>query len=406
MGNINLYKSTNGQAPWSLVKENIQNPVTITESTGGSVYYAVRDEGDGANIEPSEYKIISKPVYVFKSTDKVSKITFDDTTDLNSLIVKVTSTCGNTSNHKVQVQINVKNTGWKNFAQVAIGSNIQAKYTTAATDGVTEGSQIKFRAYIFNTTNTNYRTNNSAEYVYTVTNIDISNITVNFSDMDENYYYLHTTRTDISSIDTPDGIQFIDINDFNIRLKDTGYLRTQIYNLQTNWTFSITIYLTKLGIQKSVIKSITIPNNLFSIRNDGNISLNYNMIVNDVPRDKGQLIYTSINSFRLAGSDTNNGMTAGKIDDVCGSGEGAFIAFMTVRASKFLYYVSIGDAYKMCADGNYYCIDSAFFTQVEVAYDRLSGFSGSSVNELYARLGISMIQIPSNMYYCVGYAIF
>ena len=68
MGNINLYKSTNGQSPWSLVKENIQSPVTITESTGGSVYYAVRDEGDGSTIEPSNYKIISKPVYVFDNT--------------------------------------------------------------------------------------------------------------------------------------------------------------------------------------------------------------------------------------------------------------------------------------------------------------------------------------------------
>lgn len=168
MGNINLYKSTTGNAPWSLVKENVTSPVTITESTGGSLYYAVRDEGNGGNIEPSAYKVISKPVYVFKSTDKVSKITFDDKTDLNSLILKVTSTCGNTSNHKVQIQINVKNTGWKNLAQVAIGTNIQAKYTTAATDGVTEGSQIKFRAYIFNTSNASYRTNNSAEYAYTL----------------------------------------------------------------------------------------------------------------------------------------------------------------------------------------------------------------------------------------------
>ena len=168
MGNINLYKSTTGKAPWTLVKENITSPVTITESTGGSLYYAVRDEGDSGNIEPSDYKIISKPVYVFKSTDKISNITFDDKTDINSLIVKVTSTCGDTANHKVQVQINVKNTGWKNFTKVAIGANIQARYTTAATDGVTEGNQIKFRAYIVNNSNANYRTNNSAEYVYTL----------------------------------------------------------------------------------------------------------------------------------------------------------------------------------------------------------------------------------------------
>lgn len=168
MGNINLYKSSSASGPWNLVKSNISSPFTITENTGGSLYYAVRDEGNGSNIKPSNYKVISSPVYVFKSTDKINNITFDDTTDLNSLIVKITSTCGNTSNHKVQVQINIKNTGWKNFTRVAIGTNIQAKYTTASSDGVIEGSQIKFRAYIFNTTNANYKTNNSSEYTYTL----------------------------------------------------------------------------------------------------------------------------------------------------------------------------------------------------------------------------------------------
>lgn len=173
MGNINLYKSTTGKAPWSLVKENIASPVTITESTGGSLYYAVRDEGNGSNIKPSNYKVISKPVYVFKSTDKVNNIAFDDTTNMSALNLKVTSTCGDASNHKVQIEINVKNTGWKKFQQVAIGANVNAAYIAAPLDGVTEGDQIKFRAYIFNTSNSNYRTANSAEYVYTLEYINM-----------------------------------------------------------------------------------------------------------------------------------------------------------------------------------------------------------------------------------------
>lgn len=168
MGNINLYKSSSASGPWSLVQSNISTPITFKEATGGSLYYAVRDEGNGSNIKPSDYKVISKPVYVFKSTDKINSITFDDTTNMSILFLKVTSTCGDTSNHKVQIEINIKNTGWKKFTQVAIGSNIRASYITAPLDGVTEGSQIKFRAYIFNTTNANYRTNNSAEYVYTL----------------------------------------------------------------------------------------------------------------------------------------------------------------------------------------------------------------------------------------------
>lgn len=409
MGNINLYKSTTGNAPWSLVKENVQSPVTITENTGGSLYYAVRDEGDGNNIEPSNYKVISKPVYVFKSTDKVSKITFDDTTDVNSLIIKVISTCGDKSNHKVQIEKNVKNTGWKKFAQVAIGSNIQAKYTTAATDGVTEGSQIKFRAYIFNTTNVNYRTNNSAEYVYTL-NID-SNINVQFNTMDENYYYLQSTRTDISNIDTIDGIEFIDIQNNNIRLKDTGYLSTQISNLNTVWSFNIVINFKKIGIQKSTQKNITIPNNLFNITIDGNIITNYNMIINGSLQNKGYTFNysTTTNQFRLAGSVINNYLIIGNVDSVCGFDDGHIITLVSANKSSAIYYVSLGDAYKMCADGQYYNITSVLFSplyQTEVIYNKLSTITGGSTIALGASIGISNLNIPTKTYYCVGYIIY
>lgn len=176
MGNINLYKSSSASGPWRLVQENIQSPVTFDEAESGLTYYAVRDEGSDSDTMASDYKVISEPVYVFGPTDKVNSITFDDSTDLDGLIIKVTSTCGDASNHKVQVQINVKDTGWEDFAQVEIGSDIQAKYTPAEADGLTGGSQIKFRAYIFNTTNVNYRTNNSEEYVYTLGDIGDMNI--------------------------------------------------------------------------------------------------------------------------------------------------------------------------------------------------------------------------------------
>ena len=409
MGNINLYKSSSASGPWSLVQSNISTPVTFEEATGGSLYYAVRDEGNGSNIKPSDYKVISEPVYVFKSTDKVNSITFDDTTDLNSLIIKVTSTCGNTSNHKVQVQINVKNTGWKNFTQVAIGSNIQAKYTTAATDGVTEGSQIKFRAYIFNTTNANYRTNDSAEYVYTL-NID-SNINVQFNNMDADYYYLQSTRTDISNIDTIDGIEFIDIQDTTIRLKDINYLTTQISKLNTNWSFDITIYLSKIGIQKSIIKNITIPNNLFNITINGNITTNYNMIINGSPQNKGYTFKYSVttNQFRLAGSAINNYLIIGTVGSVCGSGEGSITTLVSANKGSVIYYVSLGDAYEMCADGQYYNIDAVLFSplyQTEVIYNKLSTISGGSTTVLGARIGISNMNIPTKTYYCVGYIIY
>lgn len=390
MGNINLYKSSSASGPWSLVKENIQSPVTFDEAASGLIYYAVRDEGNGSDTEASEYKVISEPVYVFGSTDKVSNITFDDATDLDSLIVKVTSACEDASNHKVQVQVNVKDTGWKDLAQVEIGSDIQATYTPTEEDGITEGSQIKFRAYIFNTTNANYRTNYSEEYVYTL-NID-TNIDVQFDNMDADYYYLRSTGANISNVDTIDGIEFIAIQDNIIRLKDINYLSTQISKLNIDWSFDITINLSKIGALVSILKSITIPNNLFSITMKGDIITNYNMIINNTPQNKGYTFSYSSNiaTFRLAGSTVDNRLVYNSADDYC-SGDGNIIQMVRIDKKRVIYYATLGENHTTCIDGYTYCIEAISLgaAYAKIVYDELSVSPDSPYTTFFSRIGIS-----------------
>ena len=163
MGNINLYKSTNGQAPWSLVKENIQSPVTITESTGGSLYYAVRDEGDGENISPSNYKIISKPVYVFDNTETLT-FSFDESDMVNNnLKISVTGKLTITG-YSIELQWRKNNTGtWNNVDKLAYSSSTKKVIFTLNNDNnnlkLKQKDKLNFRARYVNTTNTNYTSN-------------------------------------------------------------------------------------------------------------------------------------------------------------------------------------------------------------------------------------------------------
>ena len=208
MGNINLYKSSSASGPWSLVKSNISSPVTITENTGGSLYYAVRDEGNGGNIKPSDYKIISKPVYVFKSTDKVNNITFDDTTDINALIVKINSTC-DLSTARVYVEYNPKNTGWKTLGVTTVGSNKTLKYTKAATDKIGEGDTIQVRAYIADSTQSlvnNFRTNYTQNYTYTLQFTDAAP-TINGSLPIDSSGYGNTSLSNTFTLYSSDGVK-------------------------------------------------------------------------------------------------------------------------------------------------------------------------------------------------------
>lgn len=187
MGNINLYKSTNGQAPWSLVKENIQSPVTITESTGGSLYYAVRDEGDGGNIEPSNYKIISKPVYVFDNTETLT-FSFDESDMVNNnLKISVTGKLTITG-YSIELQWRKNNTGtWNNVDKLEYSSSTKKVIFTLNNNNnnlkLKQNDKLNFRARYVNTTNTNYTSNwvDYGQYYYPFTAIYAIGENIDFS---------------------------------------------------------------------------------------------------------------------------------------------------------------------------------------------------------------------------------